>query len=113
MKTLMITIASAFAISATPGAAQDFASAPSERVSYSDLDLGSTAGKSALEQRIQAAAFRVCETGTEKQSLQENLASRVCYKTSVEGGIHQMDQLIAARQSGASTAAAILIVGVR
>ena len=112
MKTVMI-IASAISLSAAPAAAQDFGSTPSEKVSYFDLDLGSSAGKSTLEQRIRAAATRVCQTGSAKESLQDNLAGRVCYKTSVADGIHQMDQLIAARSSGAVMAAAIVIAGVR
>lgn len=112
MKTFII-IATAFALSAAPAAALDFDSAPAQHVSYSDLDLGSSAGKAALQQRIQAAATRVCNTETGKQSLQDNLAGRVCYRTSVADGFHQMDRLIAARQSGAVLASAITVIGIR
>jgi UrcA family protein len=112
MKTVMI-IATAISLSATPAIAQDFSSTPSEKISYGDLDLASAGGQATLEQRIRAAASRVCNNGSAEQSLQENLAGRVCFKTSVADGLHQMDQLIAARNSGAPMAAAVTIVGVR
>jgi UrcA family protein len=112
MKTVMI-IASAISFIATPALAQDFGSTPSEKIAYGDLDLGSPGGKATLEQRIRAAASRVCRTGSNEQSLADNLAGRVCFKTSVADGLHQMNQLIAARNSGATMAAAVTIVGVR
>ena len=113
MKTAMIMIASAFALSAASAGAQDLSSAPAQHVGYSDLDLGSTAGRAALQQRIRGAAARVCTTESGKQNLQENLASRVCYRSSVADGFHQMDRVLASRQSGAAMAAAITIVGIR
>jgi UrcA family protein len=112
MKTVMI-IATAVSLFATPAVAQDFGSTPSEKISYGDLDLASAGGKATLEQRIRAAAGRVCRSGSNEQTLQDNLAGRVCFKTSVADGLHQMDQLIAARNSGATMAAAVTIVGVR
>ena len=112
MKTVMI-IATAVSLFATPAIAQDFGSTPSEKISYGDLDLGSAGGKATLEQRIRAAASRVCSTGSNEQSLADNLAGRVCFKTSVADGLHQMDQLIAARTSGTVMAAAIVVAGVR
>jgi len=111
MKTVMI-IASAISFIATPVLAQDFGSTP-EKIAYGDLDLGSPGGKATLEQRIRAAASRVCRTGSNEQSLADNLAGRVCFKTSVADGLHQMNQLLAARNSGATMAAAVTIVGVR
>jgi len=106
-------IATAISLSATPVVAQDFGSTPSEKISYGDLDLGSAGGKTTLEQRIRAAASRVCSSGSNEQSLADNLAGRVCFKTSVADGLHQMDRLIASRGSGAVMAAAIVIAGVR
>jgi UrcA family protein len=110
---IIAMIATAVAISAAQAAAQDLSSAPAEHVNYADLDLGSPAGKLTLEQRIRAAASRVCNIGSGKQILQENRAGRACYRTSLADGIRQMDRLIAARQSGTSMAAATLIVSVR
>lgn len=112
MKTVMI-IATAISFVATPVLAQDFGSTPVEKISYSDLDLGSPSGQATLGQRIRAAASRVCGSGSTEQSLADNLAGRVCFKTSVADGLHQMDRLIAARNSGATMAAAVTIVGVR
>jgi UrcA family protein len=112
MKTVII-IATAVSLFATPAIAQDFGSTPSEKISYGDLDLSSAGGKATLEQRIHAAASRVCSTGSNEQSLADNLAGRVCFKTSVADGLHQMDQLIAARNSGTVMAAAIVVAGVR
>ena len=77
------------------------------------LEKVKTKGEATLEQRIRAAASRVCSTGSTEQSLADNLAGRVCFKTSVADGLHQMDQLIAARNSGTTMAAAVTIVGVR
>jgi UrcA family protein len=106
-------VASALALSAASASAQEFGSLPSRTVSYSDLDLGSSAGQSALQQRIRAAAAHVCTYESGTQNLQQSLASRVCYKTSLSDGLHQMNRLIAARQTGAAMAAAVTIVGVR
>src|SRR3569833_2626578 len=100
MKTVTI-IATAISFIATPALAQDFSSTPSEKIAYGDLDLGSAGGKATLQQRIRAAASRVCGTGSNEQSLADNLSGRVCVKTSVADGLHQMDKLIAARNSGA------------
>ena len=107
----IVIIVSALALIATPAVAQD--STASERIAYSDLNLGSAGGKATLEQRIRAAASRVCETGSGEQSLRETLAGRACYQTSIADGLHQMDQLIAARNSGTVMAATIVVAGMR
>ena len=112
MKTFTI-IATAISLLSTPAIAQDFGSTPSEKISYGDLDLASVGGKATLEQRIRAAATKVCQSTSNEQTLQDNLAARVCFKTSVADGLHQMDQVIAARNSGAVMAAAIVVAGVR
>lgn len=112
MKTIAM-IATAVALATSPAAAENFSSAPTARVGYSDLDISSASGKTTLQQRIRSAATRVCEVDQSVKNLKEGLATKLCYRSTLADAFRQMDQAIAARRSGTVTAAAIVIVGVR
>jgi UrcA family protein len=110
MKTLIL--AAAFVAGSTGAIAQPVSSAdPSEQVRYSDLNLLSAPGKAALQSRIRAAAGRVCDFGGTQRSEAFSASSR-CYRSAVEGGLHQMNEVIASSVSGSTLAAsAIVVVG--
>jgi UrcA family protein len=80
-----------------------------EQVKYADLDLGSTADRTELQQRVRSAASRVCDLGG-MATLEDFGSSYRCYSGAVRDGIHQMDRLIAASSSGSAVAALALII---
>lgn len=82
--------------------------APSERVTYADLNLASAAGKAMLQGRIRAAAGRVCDLGG-TPTLEEFGTESRCYRTAVDSGFRQMDIVVARIQSGAPLAAALVV----
>jgi len=108
MKTLIL--AAAFVAGSTGAIAQPVSSAdPSEQVRYSDLDLLSAPGKAALQSRIRAAAGRVCDlSGTERTEAFS--ANSRCYRSAVEGGLREMDEVIASTVSGSALAASAIVV---
>jgi UrcA family protein len=65
---------------------------PTARVSYSDLDVHSLAGRAALAGRIRFAAEGLClETNVE--ALPVKIARSRCYRTAVADGMAQMNQI--------------------
>jgi len=67
--------------------------APSARVSYADLNLGSTAGRARLANRIEAAASELCiERNVEPVSVK--LERNRCYRAAVASGERQMQHLV-------------------
>jgi UrcA family protein len=107
MLALSLLIASSSAIGQPLDSGQ---SAPSERVTYTDLNLASAAGQSALERRIRLAAGRVCDFGgmQEGEALGANFR---CYRTAVSDGLRQMNQVVAGvRSSGDTLAASALVI---
>lgn len=67
-------------IAAVPAAADG---AKSVQVSYGDLDLASTQGKSAFERRLKAAAARACGVNLERELKRLELSKR-CAATALE-----------------------------
>jgi UrcA family protein len=80
-----------------------------EQVTYADLDLTSTTGQATLQQRIRAAADRVCDMGG-MQTMEDFSASSNCFRKAVADASRQMDQAVAAKRGGAVLAAAALII---
>lgn len=83
--------------------------APSRIVSFDDLNIASKSGQARLVHRIRAAAKDLCLENN-KEEIEFEAARRSCYKTAISGGFDQMNRAIAARESGASLAAATLTV---
>ena len=84
-------------------------SLPSERVSFADLNLDSTAGRETLKRRIRGAAKRVCEVEADR-SFESYLIIRGCSVSAYMDGLREMDTLIARRAGGATVAAAFLTI---
>ena len=83
--------------------------APSQTVSYADLNIASESGKTRLQHRIRAAARSLCLENN-VDSLETELTRRACFESAVGDGYRQMDVAIAARASGAPLAAATLVI---
>jgi UrcA family protein len=82
---------------------------PTEQVTYSDLNLATAAGQSALERRIRGAAGRVCDFGG-TQELEAFSASYRCYRTALSDGLHQMNEVVVASKSSGNVLAASALV---
>jgi UrcA family protein len=82
---------------------------PTERVSYADLNLASASGQARLEARIRSAAEHVCFL-TNDRSLDKYMPERRCFTTAYNGGVSQMNSLVAAQGSNPSLAAAAITV---
>lgn len=86
--------------------------APFKVVNFSDLNIGSERGQKQLVHRIRAAARDLClENNIEAVEMKS--ARHTCYTTATSGGYQQMDSALAARASGATLAAASIIVRAR
>ena len=112
MKTALVTLcAAAFLVG--PAKAEPVLvtakSLPSERVSFADLNLNSTAGRETLKRKIRGAAERVCEVAAGR-SFDSYLIMRGCSVSAYEDGIREMDTLIARRAGGSAVAAAFLTI---
>jgi UrcA family protein len=83
-----------------------------ERVTYADLNLGSTASETALRRRIQIAAGHVCDTGA-MRSTEEFVATAQCYRASFADGMRQMHALFASRAGKSLVAASAIVVASR
>jgi len=81
---------------ATPAiAAQDQSGgAPSARVRYSDLNLGTEAGRQALASRVRSAAARMCKSGS-VEPIGVRMAQQACYRTAISSAQGQVRQAIA------------------
>jgi UrcA family protein len=80
-----------------------------EQVTYADLDLASATAQATVQQRIRAAADRVCDLGG-MQAMEDFSASSNCFRKAVADGFRQMDQAVAAKRGGAVVAASALII---
>ncbi|HEX5238982.1 MAG TPA: UrcA family protein [Sphingomicrobium sp.] len=112
MKSTFIIAGAAALLSATVNAQQITVIAdapPTARVSFADLDVFSDAGHARLEQRVRAAAGTLCLENN-VDSIETKMARRECYNSAVADGYRQMNSIIASGKSGASLAAASLIV---
>ncbi len=82
---------------------------PTQRVSFEGLDLGSAAGRNALERRIRSAAEQVCSRDGDR-SLKTTLIVRGCYTAAVQDGLRQMDAVLADHRNGIQTVTATLTI---
>jgi UrcA family protein len=112
MKSAVLTLALVLATAASAQAPAADAAARSEQVAYADLDLSSAAAQPAIEERVRAAANRVCDLGG-MQALEDFSASSNCFRKAVAGGLHQRDQLVAAKRGSAIVAASALIINAK
>jgi UrcA family protein len=62
--------------------------APTEKVSYADLDIGSSAGAHVLISRIQTAAKHVC--AIEKGDMPENATYAACLNTAASNAVRDV-----------------------
>ena len=112
MKSAIFAATLAIAPAAIASPPQVNAAPRSEQVSYTDQDLDSPSGQSALRSKIRSAADRVCDLGG-TPNLEDFGKSADCYRAAMKSGLKQMNQLIASRRSGATFAAATLIITAR
>jgi UrcA family protein len=94
MKTTLIAAALTVAAITTAGSA--YAADSSDRplsldVPYSDLNLASRAGATAMLSRLRNAATIVCGGRPHRASAQEASAYRACVRTAVEGAVRQIN----------------------
>ncbi|HEX2763338.1 MAG TPA: UrcA family protein [Allosphingosinicella sp.] len=116
-----LALAAAFAVSggtlaafAAPAAAADIvvtgSPAPTAKVAYDDLDLGSAAGLNRLNARIRAAADRLCSDPGVK-GLEAQLQAAACRDATIAAAAPQVARAIA--QSGFASAAPIVLASGR
>ncbi len=77
------------------------------KVSYSELNLDNISGQRALENRISAAARKVCGSTTGHVSLQESMQTRTCVKRATQTALASLNstgqvQVAARAKSSAS-----------
>jgi UrcA family protein len=89
----------AAALVSLAAAAPALAGAPTQSVGFADLNLASTQGRQALDARLVRAAKSVCGVGA-TTNLNEFIASKSCFQTSVADARSAADEAIA-RKSGA------------
>lgn len=82
---------------------------PTERVSFADLNLASSAGQNTLKGRIKVAAKRVCIIDGDR-SMENNAEGKYCYRAAYRDGLQQMSQAIASRAFGSEVAATTLVI---
>lgn len=115
-----LALAAAFAVSggtlaafAAPAAADIVVTgspAPTAKVAYDDLDLGSAAGLNRLNARIRAAADRLCSDPGVK-GLEAQLQAAACRDATIAAAAPQVARAIA--QSGFASAAPIVLASGR
>jgi len=110
MKTALLILAAAVSTAAVAQPEDPSVTPRSERVAFADLDLGTAAGQTVLQRRIQSAADRVCDVGG-MMDVEQFLESTACYRTAFADGIRQMRQIVATRSNGAVIAASALVIG--
>jgi len=81
---------------------------PRERVSFADLNLDTAAGQKRLVWRIRGASNRVC-SDVGKMGI-ETLMYRNCFRTALQDGLQQMQQVVAVRHNPTALASAALII---
>ena len=85
---------------------------PTLRVSYADLDLGSTAGRAVLEGRVRRAAARLCvDNGV--RDLERQIAGRSCIAETMASAAPQVELAVAHRGRTRLAAAKAVIVTIR
>lgn len=87
---LMLASAAALAAVSSPSLAADTAT---RTVAYGDLDLGKTAGVSALKQRVRSAAAAVCGTAT-APDIATSSRVRACVSNAMNDAEKSVDRAI-------------------
>ena len=108
MKSAIFAATLAIAPAAIASPPQVNAAPRSEQVSYTDQDLDSPSGQSALRSKIRSAADRVCDLGG-TPNLEDFGKSADCYRAAMKGGLKQKNHLTTSRRSAATVAAETLI----
>jgi UrcA family protein len=94
---IRIITSAALAFAAVAGTAASAEDAPTAIVTYADLNLSSTAGVAALDQRISAAASQICGT-VDIRDLQGKAAVNACRTTAVRSAAAQIATLTSQTQ---------------
>jgi UrcA family protein len=91
---MILTAALTLATAAQAASPQDITveGAPSARVSFADLNLGSIAGRQQLTRRIESAATTLCVESV-VQPVAAKMDQARCYRRAVSSGDVQMSQL--------------------
>lgn len=109
LKSGIVALGLTLALGTAAAAAAPEAPLATESVAFSDLDLNSAAGQKMLRHRIEVAAGNVCDLGGMAQ-MEDFLVSTACYRAAYHDGIRQMQQVVAARASGATMAVSALVI---
>jgi UrcA family protein len=88
MKIILAAVALMTVVAGPSASAQ---TPPSTRVSYADLDVASTAGKTTLKARIERAAHSVCGGFNSDFDLAGRAAGIQCYKAAVGNAMSQFN----------------------
>jgi UrcA family protein len=99
MQIRQTVLALAVGIATITAAVPAMAGAPSERVSYADLRLGTAEGHAELQKRLNKAAWRVCMFDDDGSVRSSELAT-TCYRATRKDVAVQMAQVLADRQLG-------------
>ena len=93
MKTGLMCLAALAFVGATANASPiRLAPGPEVHVSFSDLDLTSSEGRTAFEQRIHSAAQTLCTIDGDRTA-DTALGGAGCYKAAVANGLQQMTKI--------------------
>ena len=106
MIRIITSAALAFAAVAGTAASAEAEDAPTAIVTYADLNLSSTAGVAALNQRISVAAGRICGEA-DVRDLQRQAAAEACRTTAVRSAAPQIAKLISPMQEVALNTARV------
>jgi UrcA family protein len=109
LKSGILIVALAFSTPTLAAAAAPEAPLAKQSITFSDLDLSSSAGQKSLRHRIEVAAANVCDLGGMGQ-LEDFVEFGACYRTAYQGGVRQMQQLVAARAAGSAIAVSALVI---
>ncbi len=86
--------------------------APSARISYADINLGSAEGIAALKNRVRSAASDICLEPA-REDLDVNMARKMCYRTAIRDGFSQVDQLVSDKLAGKSSVTTAIRISAR
>jgi UrcA family protein len=112
MKSGLFILGLAFAATATAQPPQTRSPVRSEQVVYADLNFAQPTAQSTLQERIRAAAGRVCELGG-MQALEDFSTSSRCYRSAVADGYRQLNQLIASNRPSSAVAVSAIVITAR
>lgn len=91
---MAVAVTGATLVAASPAFAADVVvNAPTARVSYADLDLGSRAGVAKLQKRVAAAAGRLC-IGIGMETLAARMEDSKCEQATIAAAAPQVRRAI-------------------